>query len=58
MNNAVEELMKRDNMDYEYAYSVVREAADEIALNPVDAKEILKDYLRLDMSYLYDVMTT
>ena len=57
MNNAVEEIMKRDNVDYEYAYSIVRETADEISVNSNDSTEILKEYLKLDASYLYDVMT-
>ena len=57
MNRAVEEIMKRDNVDYEYAYSIVRETADEISVNSNDSIEILKEYLKLDASYLYDVMT-
>lgn len=57
MNKAVEEIMKRDNVDYEYAYSIVRETADEISVNSNDSTEILKEYLKLDASYLYDVMT-
>lgn len=57
MNKAVEEIMKRDNVDYEYAYSIVRETADEISVNSNDSIEILKEYLKLDASYLYDVMT-
>ena len=57
MNKAVEEIMKRDNVDYEYAYSIVRETADEISVNSNYSTEILKEYLKLDASYLYDVMT-
>lgn len=57
MNRAVEEIMKRDNVDYEYAYSIIRETADEISVNSNDSTEILKEYLKLDASYLYDVMT-
>lgn len=57
MNKAVEEIMKRDNVDYEYAYLIVRETADEISVNSNDSTEILKEYLKLDASYLYDVMT-
>lgn len=56
MNRAVEEIMKRDNVDYEYAYSMIRETADEIAVNSEDSVEILKEYLKLDASYLYDVI--
>ena len=57
MNKAVEEIMKRDNVDYEYAYSILRETADEISVNSNDSTEILKEYLKLAASYLYDVMT-
>lgn len=57
MNRAVEYIMRRDSVDYEYATKLVREAADEIAEYSNEAMHILHTYLSLDETYLVDVIS-
>ena len=57
MNRAVEYIMRRDSVDYEYATKLVREAADEIAECPNEAMHILYTYIGLDKTYLVDVIS-
>ena len=57
MNRAVEYIMKRDSLDSEYVTKLVREAADEIAEYPNEAMHILHTYLRLDETFLVDVIS-
>ena len=47
MNRVIDILMKRDGIEYEDARSLVKETKDEIISNPIDANEIIKDYLGL-----------
>ena len=58
MNKVVEILMKRDNLTQEYAEKLVAETRDEIIMldNPLDADEVLMDYLGLEPDYLFDIL--
>ena len=49
-------LMKRDGIEYEDARNLVKETKDEIISNPIDANEIIKDYLGLEPDYLEDIL--
>ena len=48
MNRVIDILMKRDGIEYEDARNLVKETKDEIISNPIDANEIIKDYLGLE----------
>lgn len=58
MNRVVEILMKRDDLSQEHAERLVKETQDEIMMlyNPLDADEVLMDYLGLEPDYLFDVL--
>jgi len=58
MNKVVEILMNRDNMPQEHAERLVRETRDEIMMldNPLEADDVLMDYLGLESDYLEDVL--
>ena len=56
MNRVIDILMKRDCIEYEDARSLVKETKDEIISNPIDANEIIKDYLGLEPDYLEDIL--
>ena len=56
MNRVIDILMKRDGIEYEEARSLVKETKDEIISNPIDANEIIKDYLGLEPDYLEDIL--
>ena len=56
MNRVIDILMKRDDIEYEDARSLVKETKDEIITNPIDANEIIKDYLGLEPDYLEDIL--
>jgi len=58
MNKVVEILMNRDNMPQEHAERLVRETRDEIMMldNPLEADDVLMDYLGLEPDYLEDVL--
>lgn len=56
MNRVIEILMKRDGIEYEDARNLVKETKDEIISNPIDANEIIKDYLGLEPDYLEDIL--
>lgn len=56
MNRVIDILMKRDGIEYEDARNLVKETKDEIISNPIDANEIIKDYLGLDPDYLEDIL--
>ena len=56
MNRVIDILMKRDGIEYEDARSLVKETKDEIISNPIDANEIIKDYLGLEPDYLEDIL--
>ena len=43
-------------IEYEDARNLVKETKDEIILNPIDANEIIKDYLGLEPDYLEDIL--
>ena len=59
MNRVVEILMKRDNIDEEYALSLVKETRDEIlsSENPFEVDDIIADYLGLEPDYLEDILS-
>lgn len=52
MEKIIKILMKRDDIDYETAKSIVQETIDEIIENPEQADEIMRDYLSLEPDYL------
>lgn len=56
MNRVIDILMKRDDIEYEDARNLVKETKDEIISNPIDANEIIKDYLGLESDYLEDIL--
>ena len=58
MNKIVEILMKRDDLSQEHAERLVKETQDEIMMldNPLDADDVLMDYLGLEPDYLFDVL--
>lgn len=56
MNKVIDILMKRDGIEYEDARNLVKETKDEIISNPIDANEIIKDYLGLEPDYLEDIL--
>lgn len=56
MNRIIDILMKRDGIEYEDARNLVKETKDEIISNPIDANEIIKDYLGLEPDYLEDIL--
>lgn len=56
MNRVIDILMERDGIEYEDARSLVKETKDEIISNPIDANEIIKDYLGLEPDYLEDIL--
>ena len=56
MNRVIDIIMKRDGIEYEDARSLVKETKDEIISNPIDANEIIKDYLGLEPDYLEDIL--
>ena len=56
MNRVIDILMKRDDIEYEDARSLVKETKDEIISNPINVNEIIKDYLGLEPDYLEDIL--
>ncbi len=56
MNRVIDILMKRDGIEYEDARNLVKETKDEIISNPIDANEIIKDYIGLEPDYLEDIL--
>lgn len=58
MNRVVKILMERDDISQEHAERLVKETRDEIMMldNPLDADEVLADYLEIEPDYLFDVL--
>ena len=58
MNRVVEILMNRDSMPQDHAERLVQETRDEIMMldNPLEADDVLLDYLGLESDYLEDVL--
>ena len=56
MEKIIEILMKRDELDYETAKTLVQETLDEILTHPEDAEEIMADYLGLEPDYIDDLI--
>lgn len=58
MNKVVEILMNRDGMPQDHAERLIRETRDEIMMldNPLEADDVLMDYLGLEPDYLEDVL--
>jgi len=58
MNRVVEILMNRDDMPQEHAERLVQETRDEIMMldNPLEADDVLLEYLGLESDYLHDVL--
>jgi len=58
MNKVVKILMNRDGMPQNHAERLIRETRDEIMMldNPLEADDVLMDYLGLEPDYLEDVL--
>ena len=56
MDKIIKILMERDDMDYESARALCNETRDEIICNPMQADEIIEDYLGLEPDYLEDLL--
>jgi len=58
MNKIVKILMERDGMTEEEARSLVKETRDEIIMleNPLEADDILMEYLGLEPDYMFDIL--
>ena len=58
MNRVVEILMNRDGMPQDHAERLIQETRDEIMMldNPLEADDVLLDYLGLESDYLEDVL--
>ena len=58
MNKVVEILMNRDGMPQDHAERLIQETRDEIMMldNPLEADNVLMDYLGLEPDYLEDVL--
>lgn len=52
MNKVIKILMDRDGISEEDAKALVQETIDEIICHPMDASEIIMDYLYLEPDYL------
>ena len=55
MNKVVKIIMNRDNISEEDARALVQETIDEIICHPMDAPDIIMDYLYLEPDYLEDL---
>lgn len=57
MNKVIEILMKRDGIDEEEARALVEETRDEIISldDPMEADNIIMDYLGLEPDYILDI---
>lgn len=57
MNKVIEILMKRDGIDEEEARALVEETRDEIISldDPLEADNIIMDYLGLEPDYILDI---
>ena len=58
MNKVVKILMERDAIDQETAEALVRETRDELLNleNPLEADDIIKEYLELEPDYIFDIL--
>ena len=58
MNKVVQILMTRDEIDQETAEALVRETRDELLNleNPLEADDIIKEYLGLEPDYIFDIL--
>ena len=58
MNKVVKILMERDEIDQETAEALVRETRDELINleNPLEADDIIRDYLELEPDYIFDIL--
>lgn len=58
MNRVVEILVKRDGISVLEAMALVKETRDEIVMldNPLEADDIIQEYLGLEPDYLEDIL--
>ena len=58
MNKVVKILMERDEIGQETAEALVRETRDELINleNPLEADDIIKEYLELEPDYIFDIL--
>ena len=58
MNKVVKILMQRDGISEEEARALIKETRDEIMMldNPLEADNVLMEYLGLEPDYLFDIL--
>lgn len=58
MNRVVDILMKRDGISEEEALTLIKETRDEIIMldDPLEADNVIMDYLMLEPDYLFDIL--
>ena len=58
MNKIIKILMQRDGISEEEARALVKETRDEIMMldNPLEADNVLMEYLGLEPDYLFDIL--
>ena len=58
MNRVIKILMERDGISAEEARSLVKETRDELLAldNPLDADNIMMEYLGLEPDYIFDII--
>ena len=58
MNKVVKILIERDEIDQETAEALVRETRDELLSleNPLEADDIIREYLGLEPDYIFDIL--
>lgn len=58
MNKIIKILMQRDGISEEEARSLVKETRDEIMMldNPMEADNVLMEYLGLEPDYIFDIL--
>lgn len=58
MNRVVNILMKRDGISEEEALTLIKETRDEIIMldDPLEADNVIMDYLMLEPDYLFDIL--
>ena len=58
MKQIIEILMERDGISEEEARALIKETRDEIMMldNPMEADNVLMEYLGLEPDYLFDIL--
>ena len=58
MNKVIKILMERDGITEDEARSLINETRDEIMMldNPLEADNVLMEYLGLEPDYMFDIL--